>query len=78
MVYEEVEKYKVSNRIVENLNSRILFFRLATVTTDVNWKKTKDDSVTNYYWNRQVKFLNPRNVDYRALNNKTPIYDNSD
>ena len=44
--------------------------RLASVTTDVNWKKTKDDSVTNYYWNRQVKFLNPRNVDYIALNNK--------
>ena len=50
-------------------------FRLATVTRDVNWRKTKDDSVTNYYWNRQVKFLNPANVDYRTPNNKTPIYD---
>ena len=53
----------------------LLFFRLATVTTDVNWKKSKDDSVTNYYWNRQVKFRNPSNVDYRTPNNKTPIYD---
>ena len=58
-----------------HFDKELTIFRLATVTTDVNWRKTKDDSVTNYYWNRQVKFLNPANVDYRTQNNKTPIYD---
>ena len=64
---------KLVTFLYQNVN--LPFNRLATVTTDVNWRKTKDDSVTNYYWNRRVKFLNPNNVDYRGLNNKTPIYD---
>ena len=67
VVYEGV---KISNYKLDGEMFNLWLLRLASVTTDVNWKKTKDDSVTNYYWNRQVKFLNPRNVDYIALNNK--------
>ena len=48
--------------------------RLATKSCDVNWSKAKDDKITNHYWNKQAKFLNPGNFEYSALNDGIPIY----
>ena len=42
----------------------MILFRLGMKTTDVNWTKAKDDQITDYYKNKQMKLLNPGNHDY--------------
>jgi len=53
--------------------------RLASKTTDVNWRKEKDTAeLHKYYENRQFKWFNPRGVDYSTLSDKrgAPDYKN--
>ena len=54
-------------------------FRLASKTTDVNWRKEKDTAqLHSYYENRQFKWFNPRGIDYSNLSDKrgAPDYRN--
>ena len=54
-------------------------YRLASKTTDVNWRKEKDTAeLHKYYENRQFKWFNPRGVDYSTLSDKrgAPDYKN--
>ena len=44
------------------------------MSCDVNWTKAKDDRITNWYKNKQVKFLNPGKYDYSNLNDQFPKY----
>merc|ERR1712058_17797 len=45
--------------------------RLASKTTDVNWRKEKDTAqLHSYYENRQFKWFNPRGIDYSNLSDK--------
>ena len=40
-------------------------------TTDVNWTKAKDmGDHMGYYENKQFKWFNPRNVDYKTISDK--------
>jgi len=49
--------------------------RLASKTTDVNWRKEKDsNTLHSYYENRQFKWFNPRGVDYSTISNNRPNY----
>merc|ERR1711872_748035 len=48
--------------------------RLATTATDVNWRKVKDDSITDYYQNKQAKFINPGGYDYSTMSDNRPQF----
>jgi len=51
-------------------------FRLASKTTDVNWRKVKDPSEPmKYYENRQFQFLNPAGHDYSKMSDARPKYE---
>ena len=61
------------------MNLKIKFstqnYRLASKTTDVNWRKEKDsNTLHSYYENRQFKWFNPRGVDYSTISNNRPNY----
>ena len=43
-------------------------------TTDVNWTKAKDDRITDYYRNKQMKLLNPGGHDYTIMSEGRPVY----
>ena len=50
-------------------------YRLASKTTDVNWRKEKDShQLHSYYENRQFKWFNPRGVDYSTISDNRPNY----
>ena len=48
--------------------------RLASKATDVNWTKAKDDSITDYYINKQAKMMNPGGYDYTTMSDKRPHF----
>eukprot|EP00093_Oithona_nana_P002990 02990.XXX_101774_101356_1 [CDS] Oithona nana genome sequencing. len=47
-------------------------FRLASSTTDVNWKKVHTPQ--EYYRNKQFKFYNSSGIDFEKEGCKAPIY----
>jgi len=49
--------------------------RLASKTTDVNWLKSKDANVMEYYRGRQFKMLNPAGVNYSKYGFEGPKYE---
>ena len=49
-------------------------FRLGMKTTDVNWTKAKDDRITDYYKNKQMKFINPGSHDYSRMSDDRPHF----
>ena len=56
---------------VEDEKLILAYFRLAMKTTDVNWTKAKDmGDHMGYYENKQFKWFNPRNVDYKTISDK--------
>ena len=46
--------------------------RLATKTTDVNWRKKEEP--WNYYEGKQFKFMNPAKIDYSQAGKEIPKY----
>eukprot|EP00092_Neocalanus_flemingeri_P067272 GFUD01082084.1.p2 GENE.GFUD01082084.1~~GFUD01082084.1.p2 ORF type:complete len:109 (+),score=34.41 GFUD01082084.1:29-355(+) len=52
----------------------LYMIRLAMKTTDVNWTKAKDERITNFYRNKQMKLINPGGHDYTNMSDDRPVY----
>lgn len=49
--------------------------RLAMYSPEVNWSKSSQEKILNYYDNKQFKFLNPGGHDYSKMSDLRPRFE---